>query len=92
MRIALDFDGTFDQDVEGWTLFTDMMHKRGHTIVGVTMRYPHETVGEMQAFHAACDKVYYTSRKAKQPFLAERGILINVWIDDNPHWVNNDAR
>jgi len=92
MIIALDFDGTFDQDVSGWTTFAIHMRVRGHKVIGVTMRHPHETAGDMQAFHAACEDVHYTSRKAKQPFLAAKGINVDVWIDDNPHWVNNDAR
>jgi len=92
MIIALDYDLTFTEDPAGWLTCATHMRLRGHKIYGVTMRYPEEASGMSAMFNAACDEILFTGRKAKQPFMAERGIHVNVWIDDSPHWILGDAR
>jgi hypothetical protein len=92
MIIALDYDHTFTEDPEGWLEAMKIMRMRGHLIYGVTMRYDTETAGMSERYLAACDKIFFTGRCAKQPFMAARGIQVQVWIDDMPQWVLNDAR
>lgn len=91
MIISLDYDDTFTQDPEGWLEFANAMRARGHLIYGITMRYDTETAGMSSRYMAACDKIFFTGRKAKQPFMAARGIYVNVWIDDNPAWITTNA-
>lgn len=86
MKIALDWDDTYSLDPEFWNLFIAMAEMRGHEILIVTMRYEQEPVP-----YPKLNNVYYTSRRAKRPFMANQGIHIDVWIDDRPDFVNNDA-
>ncbi len=85
MLIALDYDDTYTQDPPLWRNFIRMVERAGHEIVCVTMRFPTSPV-EMPI------KVYYTSWRAKQPFMKAAGLDVDVWIDDSPHWVIMDAK
>jgi hydroxymethylpyrimidine pyrophosphatase-like HAD family hydrolase len=90
MLIALDFDGTYTEDSDMWDDIIKIMHRRGHKVVIVTMRYqddPDESINKYFPFQT----VYYTNRKAKKPFMDELGIMIDVWIDDSPNWLLNDS-
>jgi len=35
--------------------------------------------------------VVFTGRQAKRAFAEALGIFPDVWIDDNPHWIGEDA-
>lgn len=91
MIIGLDYDDTWTRDPDGW--FTAMMalKMRGHTIYGITMRYPREASGMDSRYDQVCEQILFTGRRAKRSFAEGRGILVDVWIDDNPVWVDNSA-
>lgn len=80
MLIALDYDKTYTADSELWDRFVHDALSNGHTVKIVTMRYPHETI-----IDPPCE-VIYTSRKAKM-----KTIRADIWIDDSPHWIYQDA-
>lgn len=80
LKIALDYDGTYTADPVLFDLFVEAAHQLGHQVTIVTMRYPHEEIR-----HAPCE-VVYTSRKAKSTVFQA-----DIWIDDKPHWLLNDA-
>jgi hypothetical protein len=63
----------------------------GHEVVCCTMRYKEEGGDVEEALANKVDAIVYTGRKAKHKFLRDKGIDINVWIDDNPHWIHQDA-
>jgi hypothetical protein len=80
MIIALDYDNTYTVDPKLWARFVRDAKVNGHTVKIVTMRYPHEPI-----VGVPCE-VVYTSRQAKvKTFRAD------VWIDDSPHWIYQDA-
>ena len=81
MLIALDYDGTYTEDPDLWDRFIQSAKERGHRIICVTMRYPGEPVGTIGI------EVIYTSRRAKKPHLEAAGVSVDIWIDDNPHWI-----
>lgn len=85
MLIALDYDETYTADPALWEGFISMALARGHEVVCVTMRHEHEPTDAMRI------PVIYTSRKAKVPFMTERGDFVDIWIDDRPHWLLNDG-
>ncbi len=87
MLIALDYDGTYTADPVLWEDFICIAKARGHEVVVATMRYPSESI----ALVDDTVRVVYTSRCAKRPALLELGLLVAIWIDDNPHWINQDA-
>lgn len=87
MRIALDYDGTYTADPELWGAFIAKARERGHDLVMVTMR----RIGNEQIENPPC-AVVYTNRRAKAPFMERCGYKIDVWIDDNPHWIFENSR
>jgi len=92
MIIAVDYDDTWTRDPDGWYLALHALKQRGHKIVGATMRHPREATGMDSNYDKICEKIYFTGRKAKRSFLAAHGVFVDVWIDDNPIWVETDAR
>lgn len=84
MRIALDYDGTYTADPALWYTLILAARQCGHEVVCITMRYPTEPI-EVPV------PVIYTSRQAKVAFMEERGEKVDIWIDDSPHWLLNDA-
>jgi hypothetical protein len=89
MKIALDYDDTYTQDPEFWLKFIDMVAEHGHEVILVTMRAPYE---RHKLDQTLLNKISaeFTNNKAKRPFVEEKGIHIDVWIDDNPHYVDQD--
>lgn len=88
MNIALDYDGTFTEDPAMWDLFCRLAEMQGHDVYIVTMRYPQERI---TVAPVPMDKVWYTSRNAKAPFVEKYGLHIDVWIDDNPKSVHKNS-
>lgn len=88
MRISLDYDDTYTRDQKLWDGFIAAARRNGHDIVCVTMR--HDTEDERIEHPMPCE-VIYTGRKAKRPFLDERSVRIDIWIDDSPHWIFQDG-
>ncbi len=91
MIIALDYDDTFTKDPAAWCAAMRAMQLCGHTIIGVTMRYPAEASGMDSRYDDICERIYFTSRAAKQSAMAVHGVHVDVWIDDNPKWILNNA-
>ena len=91
MIIALDYDGTYTCDPEAWNEFIDLMQRQGHTVYCVTMRYARESRPVREALESRVDGIFCTGRKAKRPFMYERGIHVSVWVDDEPGWILTDA-
>ncbi|MBT7091354.1 MAG: hypothetical protein HN932_12865 [Candidatus Marinimicrobia bacterium] len=91
MIIALDYDETMTKDPAMWRQFCTLAQGRGHDVILVTMRYKHrEPVNT--ALASWCNRVIYTGRQAKAPYLLEHyKIMPDIWIDDFPFGVNNDA-
>lgn len=80
MIIALDYDNTYTADPGLWGDFIYSAKSRGHTVKIVTMRHPSEPVPDMRI------DVVYTSRMAKS-----KVVSADIWIDDSPHWIYQDA-
>lgn len=91
MRIALDYDGTFTEDPELWRTLVSHARMRGHEVYVVTMRHEHEGEAVKRQLSLFVDQIVFTGRKAKRRHMDFLGIEIDVWIDDEPHWVYTDA-
>lgn len=89
LTIALDYDGTVTTDPDLWTDFLRRASARNHRVAIVTMRSPDEPVDN--PLIALAWRVIYTSRQAKQAFVRSRGIRVDIWIDDQPHYIFEDA-
>lgn len=90
MLIALDYDGTYTADPDLWLDFIKRAQSRGHTVICVTMRHDHETLDMCLRLQDRVE-VICSARQAKQLFLNELGIYPDIWIDDNPKWLFEDA-
>ena len=86
MKIALDYDGTYDQDSELWNAFIEQADERGHTVTIVTMRSAETHPIEA---HIEAD-IIYTDLNAKRDYCERDGYVFDVWIDDHPEWVVYD--
>lgn len=91
MNIAIDYDDTYTRDPEMWLQIITRMKLCGHNVYCVTMRYPQEFEDFDDRLMEICTSVICTSRMAKARIMAERGIIIHIWIDDSPKWILFDA-
>lgn len=89
LTIALDYDGTVTADPDLWIDFLKRASARNHRVAIVTMRSPDEPVDNPLV--ALAWRVIYTSRQAKQAFVHSRGIRVDIWIDDQPNYIFEDA-
>lgn len=90
INIALDYDGTASRDVRAFMSIIDVLHACGHKVMIVTMRTPVEASAIPWALTQKVE-VFATSRKAKRQFMADRQIMVDIWIDDQPEFVYTDA-
>ncbi len=92
MLICLDYDGTYTEDPVLWDGFIASAQAAGHRVICATMRFEDTEGDEVKLVLAhRVEKIYFTDRGAKQPWLAAQGINPDVWIDDSPHWLLHDA-
>jgi hypothetical protein len=95
MNIALDYDGTFTARPTQWLAFIELMRSVGDTVYIVTMRYESECNGLRGSVDSRLRErlvpFICTARAAKKPFCEKLGIPIDIWIDDHPEAVHNDA-
>ena len=87
MLIALDYDGTYTVAPSLWNSFIKSARDRGHEVHVVTMRAECEPI----IMGADVDRVHYTDRKAKIAYMQERGLFVQIWIDDRPDFILSDA-
>ena len=92
MIIGLDFDKTYTLDPKLWNIFISAAHKRGHKIICVTMRYEHEGEEVKNMLGDLVNEIIFTKRKAKSPYVENRGVKIDIWINDMPYWIIMDSK
>lgn len=89
MLLALDFDETYTKAPSFWDDFTAMARDQGHEVIMATYRHP---VADWHPLMEDIDmEIYFTDGKAKKPFLAERDVHPDIWIDDRPLTVVEDS-
>ena len=93
MLIALDFDGTYTADPELWDMFIENVRARGHEIIIATMRIEGMEEDAVLGFglDKKVDKIIYTNRLAKKAAVRKQYKDPDIWIDDNPDWLYEDA-
>ena len=91
MNIAIDYDGTIDQDAEYWRDCIQRGEARGHRYFVVTARHRDDEDREIIANIVGLPeaRVLFTNRSAKRWFCEQLGLRIDVWIDDDPACVGN---
>ena len=89
--ICLDYDGSYTEFTDMFDLIIKHCREKNYKVIMCTMRYPIEKDIHLTALESKLDGLYFTSRKAKEPFLKELGIIPNLWIDDKPYWLYKDG-
>ncbi len=90
MNIGFDYDDTFTRDPEGWTEAIAILRKRGHNVLLVTWRSQDELNPLLISLFGVFDGYFATNRQAKEKFMYDQGIRIDVVIDDNPRsWLQD---
>jgi hypothetical protein len=85
--LAIDHDDTYTLDPTLWDAFIQMAKERGHKVVCVTCR------PETEENVADCDVpgvlTYFTNMAPKAWYMKEKGIEVDIWLDDCPDCVLN---
>lgn len=89
--IGVDFDETISDNEQGWLQVLLLLEKIGYHVVIVTWRNPNAWPEDLQFLVDKGFKVYYTSQYAKATYMAQQGINVSIWIDDNPFSILNNA-
>lgn len=85
MNIAIDFDDTFTADPDMWKLFIRSAYENGHNVFVVTWRSEGERFEvDLEVPANFIMAKHFTARKAKRKYMEDKGIYIDIWIDDNP--------
>jgi hypothetical protein len=88
LLIALDYDNTFTADPDMWSHFVRMSKSFGHECIVVTARRSteenSEDINAMLDFHNCQMLVIFTDLGSKLRAVENRGINVNIWIDDDP--------
>lgn len=91
MRIALDYDKTYTADPELWDCFITIAKSRGHSVEIVTMRRREWAEVVPSDLTDRVSRVEYTDRKAKKAHMEALGRPVDIWIDDMPQFILEDA-
>lgn len=92
MRIALDYDDTYTEDRGLWNQFIRMANENGHSIYMVTLRsYPLDNNNELTELSKKIS-IIFCNGLAKQEVVSNRGIHIDIWIDDDPRSIIHGSR
>jgi len=85
--VAIDFDETITTNHKAWLKVMQLMHSLGMEVYVVTYRYNNNSEeAELEYLkHEDCVKgIIFTGRHGKKKFCEDHGIIVNIWIDDNP--------
>ena len=88
--VCIDYDGTYTAMPDLLTTIVNKSKDLGYLVILATMRYEHEMEKELEILISIVDRVIFTGRKAKQPYLLAMGIEPTIWIDDQPRWLLHD--
>ena len=87
LTIAIDYDDTFTACPEIWARFIQSVKKAKHRIIMVTARrYTDENIDliNTQLDHWDCQmQIVCTNLGPKMRACEERGIKVDIWIDDD---------
>lgn len=98
MKIALDYDNTFNLDRDFWTEFAEMAEEWGHEVRIVTARSP--TDDRLASNRVAGLPVVYCDGIAKRFFCRwfvdktatdVHGWNPDIWIDDKPESIGQNS-
>jgi hypothetical protein len=78
MRVAVDYDNTISAHPEAWFKVIEVLKSFGADVVCITSRFPNVPLPQLPI------PVYYTCGQPKWEFANEKGIPVDIWVDDIP--------
>lgn len=91
MLVACDFDGCLSIDPEAWRAVMNNLRRFDHEVLIVTSRKAETPVIDIQAAFPNTP-IYVTNGEAKRTYLMRQGMEPDVWIDDCPALIDQDAK
>lgn len=105
LNIAIDYDGTYTEAPDIWNSVIKSFLMDGHMVYCITMRYENPVTNKKHQFvdgliYESSDvlnsvgllcPVIFTNRKAKRKHIEDLGLKIDIWIDDRPDYILNNA-
>jgi hypothetical protein len=76
--VCIDYDGTFTTNPAVWTTIIELMRANGADVFCITMRFPNMPISGFPGV------VHYAAGQPKQEFARERGLKVDIWVDDTP--------
>jgi hypothetical protein len=85
----IDYDGTYGADIAMFRETVDLFLLYGHKIYLVTSRDYDTPVELAQDFVSRGIPIVYCSYRAKRTVCEAQGIKIDIWIDNDPYYIDN---
>ena len=89
LTIAIDFDDTYTADTGLWAVFIQKALANGHRVFCVTSRREDEEnlriIDEAFRQQFLSVPVVFCNMGSKVWTMEQRGIKVDIWIDDAPH-------
>ena len=82
MNISIDYDDTYTLDPESWDKVINLLIKANHNVFCITKRY--EDISDDIKSSLNIPIIFVPKGKSKSLEAMERGLKIDVWIDDKP--------
>lgn len=89
MLFGVDYDNTFSADPDGFRLVVNILRSRGHDFVLVTGRSDEGKYGEeIRTAIGDLMPIVFAGGMWKRTAARTAGYNIDVWIDDNPEYID----
>jgi len=82
--VAVDFDQVISDNHQGWLQILYLLKQVGYEVIIVTYRSPKKDAFELDFLSKAGYTIYFTNHVAKKDYLKEKGINVDIWVDDCP--------
>lgn len=92
LKIALDYDETFNADRRFWLAFVALARGSGHDVRIVTFRGPQDTNSELSNLPKVRGlPVVFCNRTPKRDHCKTIGWEPDIWIDDSPELITQPS-
>lgn len=82
MNVSIDYDDTYSLDPSTWDKIINILLKANHNVYCVTKRYEYLADDIKKALNIPI--IFVPKGKSKAREVHNRGLKIDVWIDDKP--------
>ena len=82
MNISIDYDDTYSLDPETWDKIINILQEANHNVFCITKRYEYLAGDIKESLDIPI--IFVPKGKSKAVEVYQRGLKIDVWIDDKP--------